>query len=309
MVPLYQYVQSLLPRIRGLLEGSDLSTVSAKGIRKQLVAQGEDAATIKAAREMIDEEIGTIYDQLTSAVPPSPPSSPDVALQPKAEPGSSQPQPLHYSVNVKREVKPSIAIREDEDESDAQMARRLQSEFDDQASSSRPRRANATSTPAKKKKKPVKKRISRADAGSDEEGGEVKKKRKVDPNPNNPFNREMILSDALADLVSAPRLSRPQVVKQIWAYVKDHGYQDQSDKRYILCDDKLKKVFHTDRLHMFTMNKILVDHLRNPDNVIFKEESKNGVKTEPAQRAPVPNNAPIQMSQEIIDDESDDDNY
>ncbi|WWC65258.1 uncharacterized protein I303_107875 [Kwoniella dejecticola CBS 10117] len=264
------YVQGLVPKIRAILEGSDLSTVSAKAVRRQLVAAGEDEATIKASRGAIDEEISTLYDQLTAAGPPSPASSEDVPLQPKAEPGSSKPR----SFPVKREEKPSVPIAEETDE---QIARRLQLEYDDQASSSRPRRANATA-PAKKKKA-TKKRLSRASVGgSDEEGGETKKKRMV--NPDNPFNREMILSDALADLVSAPRLSRPQVVKQIWAYVKENGFQDQSDKRYILCDEKLKKVFHTDRLHMFTMNKILVDHLRNPDDVIFKAENKDRIKDE-----------------------------
>ncbi|WVW80756.1 hypothetical protein I302_102742 [Kwoniella bestiolae CBS 10118] len=297
-----QYVQGLIPKIRAILEGSDLSTVSAKAVRKQLVSGGEDEATIKASRGAIDEEISTIYDQLTAATPPSPPSSPDVPLQPKAESGSSQPQSLH----VKREAKPNID--EEDPETDEQMARRLQLEYNDQSSSSRPRRVNATA-PAKKKKKAVKKRLSRADADSGDEG-EPKKKRKTDPNPNNPFNKEMILSDALADLVSAPRLSRPQVVKQIWAYVKEHGFQDQSDKRYILCDEKLKKVFHTDRLHMFTMNKILVDHLRNPDDVIFKNESKDGVKNELPPSAPVPSIPPVQhIIDEESEDESDDEDY
>ncbi|WWC72654.1 uncharacterized protein I206_106618 [Kwoniella pini CBS 10737] len=308
------YVQALIPKIKAILEGSDLSTVSAKAVRKQLVAAGEDEATIKASRGAIDEEISTIYDQLTSAAPPSPPSSEDVPLHPKAEPGSSQPRPLQTF--IKREVKPSVSIDEDDEETDEQMARRLQSEFNDQASSSRPRRANATA-PAKKKKKTTKKRISRASVGgSEEENGVTKKKRKV--NPDNPFNREMILSDALADLVSAPRLSRPQVVKQIWAYVKENGFQDQTDKRYILCDEKLKKVFHTDRLHMFTMNKILVDHLRNPDDVIFKAESKDGIKKE-VQSNIIPTSIPIPaapaiqstqyISEEEDEDESEDENY
>lgn len=59
-------------------------------------------------------------------------------------------------------------------------------------------------------------------------------------------------SDSLADLVGTHSLSRPQVVKHIWAYVKERNLQDSNDKRYILCDDKLREVFHTDRLHMFT---------------------------------------------------------
>lgn len=62
----------------------------------------------------------------------------------------------------------------------------------------------------------------------------------------------LIESDALSALVEEARLSRPQTVKRIWDYVKARDLQDPSDKRFIMCDDRLKLVFHTDRLHMFT---------------------------------------------------------
>ncbi|OCF45658.1 hypothetical protein I317_00561 [Kwoniella heveanensis CBS 569] len=239
----------------------------------------------------------TIYDALTSpAGVPSPPSSPDLPLQPKLEPGSSQPQPLALPpTRVKTEAKPHIAASPSSStfpnhaaarETDEQMARRLQSQYDDEPSSSSTPRATRTAaaTPAKKKKKTnkvTKKRVSRASVGSDddEDGGPKKKKRAA---PDNNFNKELILSDALSGLVGAARLSRPQVVKQIWAYVKERDLQDASDKRYILCDEKLKRVFHTDRLHMFTMNKILVDHVRNPDEVIVKDEAKPTVAAAPS---------------------------
>lgn len=53
------------------------------------------------------------------------------------------------------------------------------------------------------------------------------------------------------------QLSRPQVVKKIWEYIKANDLQDPSDKRQILCDEKLQSVFKTDKVHMFTMNKLL----------------------------------------------------
>jgi upstream activation factor subunit UAF30 len=56
-------------------------------------------------------------------------------------------------------------------------------------------------------------------------------------------------------------LSRPQTVKRIWAYVKERDLQDPSDKRQINCDDAMRAVFKGDRVHMFTMNKLLVQHL------------------------------------------------
>ncbi|WVR08669.1 hypothetical protein IAU60_005727 [Kwoniella sp. DSM 27419] len=318
------YVKGLVPRIRRILESSDLSTISAKGVRKQLVAQGEDEGTIKAARSKIDEEISTIYDRLTGAASPDPRSAPasasDRQVQPKVEPGSSQPQSM-APARVKQESKPSIHASSTSqpstsaqasatmtsgrrvDETDEEMARRLQSEFDGAANGTRPRRANAA--PAKKKK--TKKRVSRASVGSDEEGGERKKKRAA---PDNNFNKELLLSDALGQLVGAPRLSRPQVVKHIWEYVKSRGLQDQSDKRYILCDDTMKAVFHTDRLHMFTMNKLLVPHLRNPDEVIMKDEIKGGEATVPtvvaqAVGTAMEDQALDQVVHEVVDEDSD----
>ncbi|KAK6858756.1 hypothetical protein PG995_005320 [Apiospora arundinis] len=57
-------------------------------------------------------------------------------------------------------------------------------------------------------------------------------------------------------------LSRPQTVKKIWDYIKSHNLQDPADKRYIRCDKAMRSVFSTERLHMFTMNKILSEHLK-----------------------------------------------
>jgi upstream activation factor subunit UAF30 len=57
------------------------------------------------------------------------------------------------------------------------------------------------------------------------------------------------------------QLSRPQVVKMLWDYIKAHELQDSSDKRYIICDENMQEVFKTDRVHMFTMNRILSNHL------------------------------------------------
>lgn len=53
------------------------------------------------------------------------------------------------------------------------------------------------------------------------------------------------------------QLSRPQTVKKIWVYIKAHDLQDPADKRQIRCDDKMYSVFKSDKVHMFTMNKLL----------------------------------------------------
>lgn len=77
--------------------------------------------------------------------------------------------------------------------------------------------------------------------------------------------KPMNLSQPLIDLLGEPQLSRPQTVKRIWAYVKERDLQDPSDKRQIRCDDLLRAVFKSDRIHMFTMNKVLATQLYPAD--------------------------------------------
>jgi upstream activation factor subunit UAF30 len=66
-------------------------------------------------------------------------------------------------------------------------------------------------------------------------------------------------------MLGETQLSRPQTVKKIWAYVKARELQDPSDKRQIRCDDAMRAVFKQDRVHMFTMNKLLAAHLYAAD--------------------------------------------
>lgn len=70
---------------------------------------------------------------------------------------------------------------------------------------------------------------------------EGKKKRK--PTTNNPFNQEMYLSQEVQNLLGVDSLSRPKLVKQIWAYIKDNNLQNPQDGRQVICDDRLYKVF------------------------------------------------------------------
>lgn len=60
---------------------------------------------------------------------------------------------------------------------------------------------------------------------------------------NTGFNRELILSNELGSVLGTSKLSRPQVVKQLWTYIKDNQLQNPSDKRQIICDEKLQQVF------------------------------------------------------------------
>lgn len=50
-------------------------------------------------------------------------------------------------------------------------------------------------------------------------------------------------------------------MKRLWNYIKSNDLQDPADRRFILCDEKLKAIFHQDRVNSFGMNRDLSAHL------------------------------------------------
>src|SRR5215204_828345 len=69
-------------------------------------------------------------------------------------------------------------------------------------------------------------------------------------------------SQELAAVVGSKPLPRPEVVSKVWDYIKTNKLQDPNNKREIVADDKLEKVFGKERVTMFEMNKHLAQHLK-----------------------------------------------
>ena len=72
------------------------------------------------------------------------------------------------------------------------------------------------------------------------------------------------VSKALEGVIGARHMKRSAIVAKIWEYIREHNLQDPSDKRNILPDKTLGKVFTNTaeaRLTMFSMNKQLSGHL------------------------------------------------
>ncbi|BAT93364.1 hypothetical protein LR48_Vigan05g004700 [Vigna angularis] len=65
----------------------------------------------------------------------------------------------------------------------------------------------------------------------------------------------------MAALVGAQQISRTQALKVIWAYIKANNLQDPEDKRTIICDEKLKKIFEErDRVGMLEVARLISPH-------------------------------------------------
>ncbi|MDO9714536.1 SWIB/MDM2 domain-containing protein, partial [Paracraurococcus sp. LOR1-02] len=68
-------------------------------------------------------------------------------------------------------------------------------------------------------------------------------------------------SEELGAVVGTEPLPRGEVVSKVWDYIKANNLQNPEDRREILADDKLRKVFGKDKVTMFEMNKHLAQHL------------------------------------------------
>ncbi|KAK4262269.1 hypothetical protein QN277_027851 [Acacia crassicarpa] len=85
-------------------------------------------------------------------------------------------------------------------------------------------------------------------------GSEVRKK-------GGGFCKLCSLSPQLQEFVGAPEMARTEVVKQLWAYIREKNLQDANNRRNIICDEPLRALFNVDSINMFQMNKALSKHI------------------------------------------------
>ncbi len=75
------------------------------------------------------------------------------------------------------------------------------------------------------------------------------------------LSRPVTPSADLAAITGSDPLPRSQVVSKMWDYIRANKLQNPENKREILADDKLEKVFGAKKVTMFEMNKHLSRHL------------------------------------------------
>jgi chromatin remodeling complex protein RSC6 len=75
------------------------------------------------------------------------------------------------------------------------------------------------------------------------------------------LSRPVKPSPELAAITGPDPLPRSAVVSKMWDHIRKNNLQNPNNKREILADDKLKKIFGTDKCSMFEMNKHLSRHL------------------------------------------------
>ena len=78
------------------------------------------------------------------------------------------------------------------------------------------------------------------------------------------IKKEFNVSEDLRKIIGTnkgEKITRPQVVKRLWEYVKDNNLQDPQNKQWFTPDKTMAPVFGTKKIKAFSMSKYLEDHL------------------------------------------------
>lgn len=88
------------------------------------------------------------------------------------------------------------------------------------------------------------------------------KKAKSARKPNAAFMKAFTPSADLANVIGTAPAARTEVVKKLWAYIKKNNLQNPKNKRNILADEKLAKVFGKKEVTMFELASLIGKHLK-----------------------------------------------
>ena len=80
--------------------------------------------------------------------------------------------------------------------------------------------------------------------------------------PDAAFMKALTPSPALAAIVGDRALTRSEVTKKVWEYIRKNGLQDAAKKTMINADANLKEIFKQTQVSMFEMTKLINQHLK-----------------------------------------------
>ena len=75
------------------------------------------------------------------------------------------------------------------------------------------------------------------------------------------YTQPMKISSELEAVIGVKEAPRHEVIKRMWAYIKENNLQDPKNKQFANCDEKLEKVIGESRFKCFGMAKYLQNHM------------------------------------------------
>jgi chromatin remodeling complex protein RSC6 len=92
------------------------------------------------------------------------------------------------------------------------------------------------------------------------------KKNSAKEKKNSAFMKPLRVSEDLAIIVGRGPMPRTEVAKKLWDYIKKHKLQDPKNKRNIIPDQNLARVFGSSTpINMFKMTSKVSAHLTDPE--------------------------------------------
>jgi chromatin remodeling complex protein RSC6 len=125
------------------------------------------------------------------------------------------------------------------------------------------KKAVAAKKPVAKKAVAAKKPVAKKAAAAKKPVAKKAAKPKTARKPNAAFMKPMTPSPVLGAVIGSNPLPRTEVTKKVWDYIKKNKLQDETNKRNINADEKLKAVFGGKKqVSMFEMTKLISSHLK-----------------------------------------------
>ncbi|XP_044268153.1 upstream activation factor subunit spp27 [Tribolium madens] len=248
--------EDLRKEIAAILKNADLSSTSAKKVRQELEQKLD--ADLQSRKKEIDDLVMEFVSSKDKKKKKGD-SEEDEELEDEEE---EEEEEEEDSEDEKKKKRSSTGKKP--------VAKKAKKASDESASASEPSEGDSeeeyspkkSSKPIKTRKLPPKKKKG-SESDSDEDWGKKNKGGKKGgggKRGGSGYTKTMTLSPELAALVGQDSMARHEVVKRVWAIIKERDLYDPKNKQYAICDDALFKVIGVKRFRTFGMMKFLKNH-------------------------------------------------
>ncbi|EDV39877.1 uncharacterized protein Dana_GF24247 [Drosophila ananassae] len=238
--------EDLRREIQAVLKDADLSTISAKRVREQV--EGKLNCSLLNRKKEFDKIVMEVINEQQDEEDDE---DDDDGKDPDADPDdeseqSEEEDPSSSEEESQKKKKPGPKKRPQPTKHKAPKKKRKSLNADDSGTES----DAGSDSDYEVVKKPAAKKKAKASGGAGSGSGRK----------STGFTRAYNLSPELSALMGAQSLPRHEVVKKVWAIIKERDLYDPKNKQFAICDDELMKVMKIRRFRTFGMLKHLKPH-------------------------------------------------